>query len=403
MKFTVRTIPSSRRIKALAVVATFLFAINIMATAQTETVLYSFAGGADAISPTFGLVRDPSGNLYGATTRGGTGNAGTVFEVSPNGTETVLYTFTNSHDGAYPRGGIVRDEKGNLYGTSLGGYLAGFGTVYRLSPSGIETVLHLFTGGADGGYPQGSLVYVQGALYGTTAVGGTNDAGTVFEIAPGHKETVLHSFTGGSDGANPGAGLIRDSDGNLYGTTTAGGASGHGTVFKVASDGTVTALYSFTEGAVGNGTVSGPVSSLVRDKQGNLYGTTELGGGAGLSTCPYACGSIYEVTPEGVETVLHAFAGGADGALPNAGLVRDLNGNFYGTTVAVGTLNGTRYFGTVFKLTVGGKKTVLHYFTGGADGGSPDDSLAVDAQGNLYGTTVGGGAFGDGTVFEITP
>ena len=202
------------------------------------------------------------------------------------------------------------------------------------------------------------------------------------------KETVLYSFTNGLDGGYPFGGLVRDSSGNLYGTTYSGGASSVGTVFKVTKTGTETVLHSFAGGADGEY----PYASLVRDSSGNLYGTTSEGGASNV-------GTAFKVTPTGHETVLYSFAGGTDGANPFAGLVRDRKGNLYGTTEA-GDSSGV---GTVFKLTATGQETVLHTFTGGTtDGANPFGGLVRDAAGNLYGTTFVGGAFGHGAVYEIT-
>jgi uncharacterized repeat protein (TIGR03803 family) len=203
--------------------------------------------------------------------------------------------------------------------------------------------------------------------------------------------TVLHSFTGGNDGAYPFAGLIADKTGDLYGTASAGGFNhapyGYGTVFKLDTTGEVTVLHSFTfrpDGAF-------PVAGLIRDKEGNLYGTTESGG------APGCFGTVFKVDATGKETVLHSFPGTPDGLLPLAGLIMDKEGNLYGTTYD----GGDSGVGTVFKLGVTGKETVLYSFTGGADGGFPLASLVRDKEGNLYATTFLGGDYGFGTVFKL--
>ena len=322
--------------------------------------------------------------------------------------QTILYSFTGANgDGAHPDAGLVFDWQGNLYGTTYLGGVSGRGTVFKVTSKGVETVPHSFTGGADGATPFGGLVNSgHGNLYGTTAFGGGTGCGgfgcgTVFQITPQGKEIVLYSFTGANgDGAFPDAGLVSDFQGNLYGTTASGGdagcgGSGCGTVFKMTPQGKETVLYSFT-GANGDG--ANPVADLVFDWQGNLYGTTETGGGAGCNGI--GCGTVFKVTPKGTETVLHNFTGGADGATPFAGLVLDWQGNLYGTT----EFGGASGFGTVFKVTAKGTETVLHSFTGvNGDGIYPIGGLVLDLQGNLYGTTETGGAFGYGTVFKIAP
>jgi uncharacterized repeat protein (TIGR03803 family) len=357
---------------------------------STETTLYSFTGGADGSGPYAGLIEDKSGNLYGTTLFGGANSYGTVFKVTPSGTETVLYSFdstVNGVDGFEPYAGVIEDKSGNLYGTTyLGGAHDG-GTVFELAPNGTEKVLYSFTGGADGLSPFAGLIRKKGKLYGTTVEGGAHGDGTVFEVTPGGKEKVLHSFTGGADGAYPEAGVIMDKTGNLYGTTPSGGAGGLGTVFEVAPDGTETVLHSFTGSPDGKG----PGAGLIMDKKGQLYGTTVFGGANNQ-------GTVFELAPDGTETVLYSFTGGADGGLPQAGLIMDKKGSLYGTTEGGG--NPAYNGGTVFELAPDGTETVLYSFTVGADGGLPTAGL-IEKAGNLYGTTQAGGA-GGGTVFKVT-
>jgi uncharacterized repeat protein (TIGR03803 family) len=251
---------------------------------------------------------------------------------------------------------VIRDSVGNLYGTTGGGGTFGFGTVFKLDTSGKETVLYSFTGGADGEFPEAGLVRdVAGNLYSTTIFGGTSGncnggCGTVFKLDTTGKETVLYSFRNG-DGAYPNS-VIRDSAGNLYGTTYGGGppsfcfGSGCGVVFKVDTTGKETVLYTFTGGADG----ANPYAGLVRDAKGNLYGTTSYGGD--MAACKGGCGVVFKLDKTGKETVLHRFMG-ADGASPYAGLVRDAKGNIYGTTFTGGDLTCVVYVGgcgVVFKL-----------------------------------------------------
>jgi uncharacterized repeat protein (TIGR03803 family) len=262
-----------------------LFKIN---TSGKETVLHNFTGGKDGGFPFAGVTRDASGNLYGTTLYGGNcnryGGCGTVFKLDKSGKEDVLYTFTEGADGDMPFTDLILDAAGNLYGTTGYGGTYGFGTVFQLGAAG-EKVLHSFTGDKDGGLPYGGLIRDKaGNLYGTTSGFGT--AGNVFKVnAKGH-EDVLYSFTGGTDGLNPYAGLVRDTAGNLFGTTAFGGTGGWGVVFKIDGNGQETVLYAFTGGTDG-GT---PYASLVRDSKGNLYGTTYYGGAFGL-------GTVFKLTP----------------------------------------------------------------------------------------------------------
>ncbi len=357
------------------------------------------------------------------------------------GNETVLYSFTGTNgDGAQPTAGLIMDSAGNLYGTTqFGGVTScfsdrippGCGTVFKLDPSGNETVLHSFTGtNGDGANPAASLIMDSaGNLYGTTQFGGVTSCssgsfvppgcGTVFKLDPSGHETVLYSFTlTNGDGANPAAGLIMDSAGNLYGTTQLGGITsgncpnsgtnttapppvGCGTVFKLDPSEHETVLYSFT---LTNGDGAQPVAGLIMDSAGNLYGTTPFGG-VTSSSClvfvtgppiPPGCGTVFKLDPSGHETLLHSFTGtNGDGAQPVAGLIMDSAGNLYGTVAASA--------GTVFRLEPSGHETVLHSFTGSPDGEDPVAGVIMDSAGNLYGTTYGGGSAGDGTVFRLEP
>jgi len=276
-----------------------------------EQVLYAFTGGTDGSNPTAGLVRDTEGNLYGTTAAGGDldcgGGCGTVFKIDPAGKETVLHSFAAGADGDYPLAGLIRDASGNLYGTTESGgsqnceYNLGCGTVFKLDSAGVETILYNFSAQNDGIHPQSGLVRDDaGTLYGTTTQGGAYGFGTVFKLDSSGKETVLHSFTHGVDGATPMAGLIRDAQGNLYGTTYYGGDiscfedEGCGVVFELDTTGTLTVLHTF-EGLDG----SIPAASLTRDQAGNLYGVTTAGGDLVCSDNGEVpgCGVVFEITP----------------------------------------------------------------------------------------------------------
>ncbi|HEY5046563.1 MAG TPA: choice-of-anchor tandem repeat GloVer-containing protein [Rhizomicrobium sp.] len=321
----------------------------------TESVLHAFAGGTDGAFPLGGLIPDNAGNYYGTTSQGGTtgcnrGGCGTVFKLAPDGTESVLYAFQGGSDGWYPVGGLVADSGGNLYGTTqFGGDtscplgVGGCGTVFQIAPDGKETVLHAFQGGSDGIAPSGALLMDKaGNLYGMTIQGGDGQGGpygVVFKIAPGGGETILHSFGGSPDGSWPYGSLLLDDAGNLYGTTGQGGEYDRGTVFRVAQNGTETVLYAFGDGSYGKR----PEAGLVADKAGNLYGTTFYGRGCKQG----ACGTVFKLAPDGTETVLYAFKGHGQprGANPAAPLLLK-NGLLYGTT----TTGGINNDGVVFSV-----------------------------------------------------
>ena len=288
-------------------------------------VLYTFRGGADGGQPYAGVILDDAGNLYGTTQYGGLNNCfgqacGVVYKVDPLGNETVLYSFTGQPDGEQPNTGVIRDAAGNLYGaTSTGG--ANFaGVVYKIDPSGNELLLYTFTGGSDGDEPDSSLIMDPvGNLYGTTQFGGTTFNGVVFKVDTSNNETVLYNFAGAPDGATPIA-VIRDAHGNFYGTTYSGGTGNSGTVFKLDSGGHETVLYNFTGGTDGGN----PEAGVIRDSNGSLYGTTNHGG-------PLGVGTVYKLNPNNHETVLCSFPSSTDGSDPNA-IVFDAAGNLYGNT-----------------------------------------------------------------------
>jgi uncharacterized repeat protein (TIGR03803 family) len=365
--------------------------VTTPAHAQTLTTLYTFTGGTDGAYPYAGLVRDSAGNLYGTTYEGGASGSGTVYRVDTSGTETVLYSFSGAN-GGYPFAGLVRDSSGNLYGTTYAGGTSGYGTVFKVDSGGTGTVLYSFAGGTtDGCNPAGGLLRDKaGNFYGTTSYCGTSDLGTVFKLSKSGKETVLHSFGGApSDGAYPAfQNLLMDKKGNLYGVTEDGGTDGQGVAYVLSPSGTLTLLHSFA-----GGTTDGcyPLGTPAMDPKGNLYGTAE---GCGSSSF----GIVWKVSKKGTETVLHNFAGGTtDGANPIAGLIRDAKGNLYGDTNA----GGTSSFGTVYELNKKGV-TLLHSFAG-TDGSYPFGGVIRDAKSNLYGTTVQGGSGSYGTVWKLKP
>jgi uncharacterized repeat protein (TIGR03803 family) len=367
------------------------------------TPLYSFTGGTDGGNPMAGLVQGSDGNFYGTTSIGGTGPIfdgvepfGTVFKISASGSLTTLYSFTDGSDGSFPGAGLVQGNDGNFYGTTEYGGSNGYGAVFKISAGGALAPLYSFTGADDGGTPEAGLVQgSDGNFYGTTYLGGTGGYGAVFKISAGGSLTPLHSFADGADGAYPSAGLVQGSDGNFYGTTEHGGtdivhSDTSGTVFKISAGGSLTPLYSFTVGADG----AQPSAGLVQGSDGNFYGTTYYGG-------TNNSGAIFKISASGSLTPLYSFTNGTGGLFPWATLLLGSDGNFYGTTQQGGGAPGLGY-GTVFKMAPNGSFTPLYSFTNENDGLYPWGSLVQAGDGNFYGTTRFGGAHGDGVVFKIT-
>jgi hypothetical protein len=447
----------------------FLIALAVLSLLSSasaewrEKVLYSFQGGAtDGSSPAGGVVFDAAGNLYGATDQGGgecpPAQCGIVFQLSPPAksgdpwTETVLHIFKGnaSGDGNTPVGSVIIDSSGNLYGTTgyggtgncvLLGEKVGCGTVYELSPptqkggAWTETVLYSFPTAKQGYLPNGNLVFDKvGNLYGATMFGGGYGTtcnpyyqycGAVFELSPpkqkGRKwtEKALHSFAGiesgktSGDGASPNGGLVLDSDGAIYGTTSAGGLNcshhsglGCGTVFRLTSainnghaSWSETVLHRFDPGQSDGGS---PPAGVLLDSKGRLFGVTQTGGQVGF-------GTIFQLAPSSghagtwTETILYSFTGQQDIGSPQAGLTFNSRGDLYGTT-----LGGPYFSGIAFRLArpVRGSSWVftnLYSLRGTPDGHYPAATLIFDASGDLYGTTQGGGTEGDGTIFEALP
>lgn len=335
-----------------------------LASDDTESVLYAFTGtNGDGFWPAGGLLRDKAGNLYGTTLYGGIKghckySCGTVFSLTPDGVETVIHAFNGGKDGWAPAAGLIADSKGNFYGTTQSGGAKDLGTVFRISRNGTEKVLYAFKGGSDGANPEASLLLDKaGNLYGTTAIGGTcsnaGGCGTVFRLAPDGTETVLYTFTDGTDGGYPASSLIADKAGNLYGTTEGGGIPGIkscdrstcGVVFSLAPDRTETVLYSFHGGMNDGGE---PHAGVVADTAGNLYGTTYRGGG---NKCGgQGCGTVYKLAPDGTESVLAALAISDKANAPTAGLIIGANGRLYGTASLGGGPKNVDCCGSVFMV-----------------------------------------------------
>jgi uncharacterized repeat protein (TIGR03803 family) len=308
--------------------------------AGLESVLFNFGEHQSGIDPSAGLILDKVGNLYGTTEGGTPGGGGAVFRLDKHGNAENLFVFQNGQgsEASLPFGGVIMDEAGNLYGTTLFG-APGFGTVYQLDPTGNFTVLYNFQGKSDGKEPRGPLVRdAAGNLYGVAAED-NHENGTIFKLATNGTLTVLHTFTGGVNGGEPQPGLLRDKAGNLFGSTFTGGDSGAGTVYEITKTGKFKRLYSFTGGADGRG----PNGELVQDTDGNIYGMAGKGPGTDF------LGTVFKLSPTHKLTVLHTFRGGRDGAFPMAGLIRDSAGNLYGTAFHNSLIQRVQG-GSVFKI-----------------------------------------------------
>ncbi len=390
------------------------------AQAQTFDLLYSFPGVDGGAYPSGTLIRDAEGNFYGTTSSGGPnhmhcyGGCGVIFKLDSAGAESVLYSFEGRANGSGPAGSVVRDSQGNLYGITSGGGInscnggnGGCGLVFEIGSDGDENTLFSFENLNQGRTAVAGLVRDdRGNLYGTTQFGGRSNNGTVFKVDANGNFTELYAFSGGADGGRPFAAMTLDAQGNLYGTATTGGlnncnGSGCGVVFKIDPAGNESVIYAFTGSTDG----SFPASTLVADSAGNFYGTTEDGGDNSCNA-PYGCGVAFKLNRAGAETVLYTFHGGTgDGRNPVAGVVRDLGGNLYGTTY----WGGAYGLGTVYEVTASGGETILHSFEGGSNDGSyPWAGLALDSAGVLYGVTVNGGGsgcagFGCGVIFKVAP
>jgi uncharacterized repeat protein (TIGR03803 family) len=446
-----------------------VFELSPVSGYWVENILYNFQGGSDGCAPVSSVTLDDNGNVYGTTELGGTVGgpcyfgAGTVFKLTAVAgvwTESVLYAFMGTTDGAVPLGGVIFDLAGNLYGTAsyssgnrskmfsprplpsaknhiVHPKAGGCGVVFELSPSSggtwTDNTIYTFNGGTDGCSPGSNLIFdSSGNLYGTTLFGGSSTycsgsgCGTIFELSPGSggwTESVFYGFTGGSDGAVPLAAPFFDSTGDLYATASSGARTGCkfteyypgcGAIVRLAAskrDRVARVLYDFPSPYDG----SAPLDNVIADASGNLYGTTEYGGdGQCHSNTGFAgCGTVFELSPTAngnwKRSVLYSFAGSnGDGANPGAGLVFDSKGNLYGTTQSGGsnTCNDEFPCGTVFELARSKKgawvETVIHDFDG-TDGFEPMGGLVFDREGVLYGTTQYGGAYDTGTVFELFP
>jgi uncharacterized repeat protein (TIGR03803 family) len=394
-----------RRTTGVGPAAKFIVAIMLWifmipsGQAQTFSDLYDFTGSSDGGYLWGGVVRDPAGNLYGPGDEGGIGY-GVVFKVDTKGNETVLHAFAGPPaDGSFSISRLLRDKAGNLYGMTYYGGANDKGTVFKVDTKGNETVLYNFVGGTtDGCYPTGGLIRdASGNLYGTTSACGGGGGGTVFELSKSG-ETVLHSFTVAvTDGLTPAYGsLLMDKGGNLYGVTVYGGSfdrqftKGVGTLYKLSSNGTFNVLHSFTPYG-GDGY---PMGTPVMDSAGNIYGTSY---GCDPANCNGSGGTVWKWTNAGAYQVRFPFRiPKTQGSNPIDGVILDSKGNLYGDTYSGGTYD----YGTVFQLRKNGSLTLLHSFSL-TDGEYPIGGLTHNGVKSWYGTTQRGGTYGQGVVWSL--
>jgi uncharacterized repeat protein (TIGR03803 family) len=376
----------------LVLLAIALFAGPQQAHSQTFDLVYTFTNSANGSGPNGELVQDPDGNFYG-TTRSGTGSSmfGTIFKLDTFGVETVLYSFHNGKDGSVPSGGLFRDSDGNLYGVARfgGGAACKCGTIFRLTPDNVITTLHSFSGGSDGAFPQNTrLVSVNGVLYGTTSAGGESGAGVIFSVTKAGKEEVVYTFAGQADGGIPND-LVRDSAGNLYGTTF-DSFPGRGTIFKVDTSLHFSTLYTFTGGTDGGS----PQGRLIIDTNGVIHGTAITGGDPNCN-----CGVVFRLNTVGSQKVLKTFHTGTGGRSPENGLV-DIGGILYGSTALGGDAdcNGGRGCGTIFSIGKTGVYSVLHTFT---DNTAVVGEMTLGQDGSLFGSLTA--TANGGSIFKFTP
>jgi uncharacterized repeat protein (TIGR03803 family) len=384
---------------AVAAAITAGTASPVLAKDYEFNVLHNFTGKNDIWES---LRTDKTGNFYDTAALGGAYGRGVIYKVGADGTYTVLYNFTGNADGAFPDGSIYVDKVGNIFGTAEQGGRHGQGVVFMLSTNGTFTVLHDFKGGKDGSQPWGGLILGKGGdLFGATSAGGSAGSyGTIYKIGHYGEYKQIYAFQNYSDGAYPETALTTDNQGNLYGVTSEGG-QGVGVVFKLTLDGVETVLHTFTYYGTDGG---GPQGPLLVDKNGTIYGTSSEGDG----TSGTDEGAVFMISTDGTFTVLHDFTGGSgtgDGQGPAGSLVLDKAGNLWGTTQWGGT-TGRYGAGAIYEVQLsqaGARENVVYSLNSGSDGSGPrgltgDRPLGTDY---LFGITGGGGSGGDGTLFSI--
>jgi len=402
-------------VRILCLVAVLCAAAAVGASAQTFQTPVTFTSTNGAV-PTDVLVQGTDGNLYGTTQYGGAANIGTIFKLTQGGALTTIYSFCSKNlctDGSLPDAGLVQASDGNFYGTTFWGGSQDSGTIFKITAGGSLTTLHSFCSQAkcaDGANPHAALMIgSDGNFYGTTSEGGAGNAGGVFKLTPSGAFTALYSFCSQAncaDGSSPQGSLIQWTDANFYGTTSAGGNVGAGTVFKLTPSGVLTTLYTFCSLAnCGDGEF--PYAGLALGSDGNFYGTTS-------GSLPATGGTVFKITPSGLLTTLHRFcslANCADGEYPFAGVVQGTDGNFYGTT-EIGGPNANNVdcllgCGTFYRITPSGTLTTIYSFCSNnncTDGAESIAGVVQASSGTFYGTTFAGGSCltlteGCGTVF----
>jgi uncharacterized repeat protein (TIGR03803 family) len=376
-----------RAVTASMCVGAFLLATASDSSAQSRlSVVHAFTGADGSLSSST-LTRGADFNFYGTTEAGGASNLGTVFRMTPAGVLTVLHSFPGAPGGSAPRAGLVLARDGNFYGTTGVGGAFNLGTVFRMTPAGAVTIIHSFGPAPDGANPRAALIHASdNNLYGTTENGGNRARGTLFGMTLAGAPVFQYSFSGAADGAHPKAPVVQARNGALYGTVYAGDVFTRGRVFQLAGT-TVTPVHTFLGGANDG---SNPETGLIEGTDGFFYGTTKFGG-------TFDQGTAFKMTPTGTVTVVKSFSGGGDGANPDTALIQPNDGNFYGAT----RIGGAGY-GTLFKMTPAGVVTTLHTFNGGSNGANPGAALVEGAGGALYGTTVfGGQGTGHGVVYRL--
>jgi uncharacterized repeat protein (TIGR03803 family) len=379
-------------VAAMAAVALTVLAPST-SQAQKFSVLYAFGPAPDAQSPRGALAQGQDGNLYGTSLHGGSSGQGAAFLLTPAGKEAVLGSFTASSGGINCNTGLFAGSDGNFYGACPNGQSPyNFGTVFNIGSSGVPDMLYAFSG-TDGQNPEtgAPVEAANGSYYGVTEQGGTNNGGTAYVIAPGAKLATLYNFGASSTDANtPSGPLIQGSDGNFYGTTSAGGTLGGGTVFRMTGTGQVTVLHSFPTNSKKDGAY--PMGGVVQANNGNFYGVTNAGGANNL-------GTVYVLTGAGKSNILHSFSIADQASSPCDTLAMATDRNFYGT--AASCTNGSCGTSIVFEVTAKGAFTVLHTFNPATDGTNVSGPLMLHTDGTFYGAAEEGGGGGGGTIYSL--
>jgi uncharacterized repeat protein (TIGR03803 family) len=350
------------------------------------TLLRSLDYANDGAYPDGELIKGNDGNLWGMTGSGGINTYGTIFKITTSGVFTIIYSFDYTH-GANPAGHLVLSSDGNYYGATRAGGASGYGAVFKMTSAGVVTVIHSFNGTTDGGYCYGSITEgTDGNLYGITNGGGSNNYGTIFKVnKTGSSFSVLKNFSYATDGGYSKSDLIQATDGKFYGMTYGGGANGGGTIFKITSTGTYTVLRN-----LGGNDGQNPIGNLFENTDGFLYGLAHGGANGG--------GTFFKISTAGAFTPLYSFTSDTDGSDPNAGVIKSTDGNFYGLT----SYGGPNFGGTAFKITPSGGFTLLTSFDGATQGNTPYESLLRGSDSAFYGTTSNGGSNQYyGTIFKI--